>query len=345
VSDGPRYLLDRSTWESVADRWAQFHARAADPHPFASPAWLQTMAQVAGLTLDAWVVRKGDEWVAALAVPRRMFMGRAIAAGLPLAAYSPLLARPAAGHPASRASEWLAVAGLLAEQLPRAYERLDLLLPLPASDARPWMWNRWQATPRSTYVLALGAELQLADSVRRHLRKCREAGLEAVEEWNVEAFREPFSATQARQGFAVRMSFPDLARAAERLHEAGEAWMVGVREPGGRWVAAQILLGANRSPTTYMWLAGASDDRLATGASSLLMVGSAEAAQRRGHTAWDLCGADLPGVARFKAELGAELRVYAQVTAPQTPLGSLLRLGARAARGVRGTPSRADAGA
>jgi hypothetical protein len=337
MTERSRFTLEHTPWSAVAGRWAEFHARSGAVDPFASRAWLETLSRAAGLAVDAWVVKKGDEWIAALAVPHRPWFGRRIAAGLPLAAYSPLVTRPPAnGHPASRTTEHLDATSQIARELPRAYELIDLLLPAEFDDVRGWTWNGWSARPRYTYVLSLTTELRLADSVRRHLRKCREAGYEVDLNWSFDAFWDPFEATRRRQGFTTRLERSTLASAANDLHAAGEAWMVGIRAPDGRWVASQILVGGASSPTTGMWLAGSHDDALASGASSFLMVASAEEARRRGHRAWDLCGADLPGVARFKAELGADLRSYFQVSGPRSPLGSLLRFAGGAARALRG---------
>jgi hypothetical protein len=68
-----------------------------------------------------------------------------------------------------------------------------------------------------------------------------------------------------------------------------------------------------------MWLAGGVRAHLASGVGSWLMLEVASELGRRGHAEWDLCGADLKGVARFKGELGARLEHYFEVKAPLGP--------------------------
>jgi len=166
--------------------------------------------------------------------------------------------------------------------------------------------------------------LPLSDSARRHVRKTHEAGFTTTAEWDFDDFWRPFASTSRRQGFAITLGADALRTVAERMHDAGMAWMIRVQNRQGSCVASQIVLGERETASAYMWLAGTEDDALASGASTRLMVSTAEEALRRGHREWDLCGADLPGVARFKGELGGELRTYFQVDAPRHPAARLM---------------------
>src|SRR5262249_9137974 len=87
---------------------------------------------------------------------------------------------------------------------------------------------------------------------------------------------------------------------------------------------SQIVLSIPDTPGAFMWTAGTRESALSSGVSAWLMVEIAKEARRRGHSYWDLCGADFPSVARFKSELGGELTHYFQADAPRSGPGRLV---------------------
>lgn len=320
------------TFHGDAAIWDAFVWRSPQANPFATHAWLEASAAEAGAGLDLWIVRKGDEWVAALALPYRTLLGRRVHVGLPLAAYSSILYRPpASAREARTISERHEVTAALLEALEPKYRSLDLMLSPGIDDARPWIWRGWRAVPRYTCIMDLRAAPEPSEAARRHVRKGDEDGLTLSTVWDFDAFWSAFSSTSRRQGFGVGMPRIALQRLAGRLNDAGLAWMATARGRSGDVAASQIVL-ANPAPGgIFMWVAGTRADLLSRGVSAWHMLETAAEARQRGHARWDLCGADLPTVARFKAELGARLDHYFEV---QAPLGLFERF-QHAARGLR----------
>lgn len=301
-------------------RWDAFVMGSPQAHPFATSAWLEASAHEAGAALDRWIVRKGDEWVAAFPVPSRSAFGQRFYVGLPLAAYSSLLYRPPASPRESRTiAERHEVTQALLTVLEAEYRSMDWLLTPDLSDVRPWIWRGWRAVPRYTAILDLEHDFEPSEAARRHVRKGQEAGLRLSMKWDFDAFMLAFSGTSRRQGFDLGLPVPAVHRLAGRLYERGLAWMTTVLETDGRVAASQIVLALPPPGGVYMWIAGTRTDLLARGVSTWHMLETAAEARRRGHRSWDLCGADMPGVARFKGELGARLRNYMQVRAPLGP--------------------------
>jgi hypothetical protein len=200
------------------------------------------------------------------------------------------------------------------------YRLLSFLLPIGVDDARPFAWSGWDTEPRYTYVLDVTSELQLTDSVRRHLRKCRESGCTFTSEWDFDAFVSVFDQTRERQGFGIRLGAERFRSLANGLHDDGLAWMGSARSPAGETLSSQIVLSIPGTAGAYMWTAGTRPDQLSSGVSAWLMVEIAAEAGRRGHRYWDLCGADYPSIARFKSELGGALRHYFRVSSPPSPV-------------------------
>jgi GNAT superfamily N-acetyltransferase len=182
------------------------------------------------------------------------------------------------------------------------------------------VWAGWRAVPRYTYILDTTRDLPVTDSVRRHIRKCRESGCTLSTVWDLDAFGSVFDATRERQGFGLRLAPEAFRTLATQLHDAGLAWMASARSTDGRTLSSQIVLSVPGGRGAYMWTAGTHPEHLSSGVSAWLMVEIAAEARRRGHTFWDLCGADYPSIARFKSELGGTLTHYFQIQSSPSSL-------------------------
>ena len=303
--------------EAERRRWDEWIVSSPQADPFATTTWLSLGCAVTGADHEIHVVERGQEWIGGVAHVTARRLGVRTAFGLPLAAYNTVLFRPPTSGSSRRTlAERQEVVGALldAARLPNATH----LLSPSINDVRPWTWRGWRAIPRYTHVLDVSRPLELSDSARRHVRKCREAGMTTSLDWDLARFGELFASTRERQRFGIRLDRSAFEKLAGGLHAAGLAWMVTIATDRGEPAASQIVLGVPSTPRAYMWTAGARSDLLATGVSTHVMNEIAAEAGRRGFRAWDLCGADLPGVARFKAELGGELVPYFQVDAPRS---------------------------
>jgi Acetyltransferase (GNAT) domain len=321
----PAYEARRLSLPDDGVRWEEFVRASREAHPFATLAWLEGAAEATGAGFDLWAVTKGEEWIAAAAVTYRTRAGLRVHFGPPLAAYSPIVYRRIESTtPWSKSTEHARATAALAEALSGAYRSLSFLLPPSIDDVRPFTWAHWDARPRYTYVLDVTRELPVADSVRRHLRKCRESGCTLSTDWDFDRFWEVFDETRKRQQFGIRLDRETFRRLAERLHHAGVAWMVSGML-GGQMASSQIVLSIPGTAGAFMWTAGTRQEALSSGVSAWLMVEIAAEVRRRGHSTWDLCGADFPSVARFKSELGGTLEHYFQIDAPRSGVERAVR--------------------
>src|SRR5262249_21833640 len=155
------------------------------------------------------------------------------------------------------------------------------------------------------------------------LRKATEAGTKLVGEWDLDALWRVFAETQGRQGFGVRLTRESFSRLAQSLHDGGLARMEIAVAANGEPAAGHIVLQVPGATAAYQWVAGTHSGHLKSGVSAWQTVESAAELGRRGVRSWDLCGADLASVARFKSDLGADLVVYYQVDAPRGAVESM----------------------
>jgi Acetyltransferase (GNAT) domain len=321
--DSSRFDVRRLEPPEVVARWDAFVAKSGEANPFATRAWLDGVAAAVGASVDYWVALRGEEWVGAQAIPYRRTLGRAVYRGLPLAAYSSPLFRAGSGSPSSTESERLDVGRALARAVSGRYRLVSLLLVPAVDDVRAWQWEGWRALPRYTCTLDLVTPGKPADSVRRHVRKCVEAGVTFETAWDLDTFWSVFDETRERQGFGLSLGKDAFFALAKSLGDTGLAWMATARSATKEAISSQIVLSIPGTPTAFMWVAGTRKAQLSSGVSGWLMLEIAAEAGRRGHRAWDLCGADYPSIARFKRELGATLGHYFQVEAPRSALERL----------------------
>jgi hypothetical protein len=254
--------------------------------------------------------------------------------GLPLASYNSFVYRPSASsHPESVTQEHLEVSRALIQATHGRLKNWDLMLVPSITDVRPWLWSGWTARPRYTYVLDLSRPLPVSHAVRKHLRKCQDAGMKLDGEWNLDALCAVFDATQERKGFGLRLTADRFRRFAGELHEAGLASMQVAHAADGEPAAGHVLLAVPGTDACFHWVVGTHSRYLTSGVSAWLMVETAAEMARRGFRSWDLCGADFPSIARFKSNLGGTLVPYFQVEAPRGTVDAAYAALKRALRG------------
>jgi hypothetical protein len=327
---------------SLPEGWDDWVRASPQGNPFATTACLQGMAGVLGLEADLWSVTEDGALAAALPVLARRRLGARTNHGVPLYAYTSPLFSPdllRSSYPASVTARYLELSGVLARGLCRAYGSAVLKFLPDLQDVRPWLWTGWTAQPAYTYLLDLGRELRVAPSVRKHVRKGNEAGHRFSLDWDLDAHCALLRSTVRRQGVWTGLPEARFRPLAQCLHQQGLAWMGTCLSRDGEPLSSRVELGiqgGNRS--LYDWTAGSLAERLAAGATPWLMVRMVEEARARGYASWDLCGASVASVARFKSEFGGRLAVAFLVQSPRCLTESALQDGrSLAARLLRAT--------
>ena len=296
--------------DSPAALWAASPTRA----PFTHPAAVAAYAEAFGLRAR-WVTVEG----AAMPVLEKR-RGPFRAAALPPLApvWRPLLAdAPAEAQTHARASP-----------LDALLKRLDgeadqLTLALLDDDLRPYAWAGWTATPRATYRLGLGGDLDagFSSAVRRTVRK--EAGaFDVVEDGALAAQAVRLMlASYKRGGGDLGLDPSAVAGLAEAFVAAGLARVFAARK-GGETEAA--VVAATDGRTAFYWVAGSAPGPAMT----VLLAHTLRQLAADGTSAFDFCGANTPSVAEFKRRFGPTLApapIVRRVTSPALRLLSRLR--------------------
>jgi hypothetical protein len=298
-----------------ADQWAawdNFVGKSPQRSPFALSPWLRTLQDVCGLACDVWVAKNGDRWQAGVPVFAERWLGNWIAVHPPLTPYHSLLYGAETGHssyPAKNTFQHLQLAEALINRLTAHYAVVRHVLDASIDDVRPWIWAGWRVRPAYTYHMDLVGEAGPAThAVRKQCAKFANSGARISCEWNLDWLWASLEETSRKHSFDLGFTRDALTRLATALERCGLAWMATVLSPAGHPWSCRVEVMTRGDSTAYDWVAGSVSDPDASGASAWLMVNIAEQCRQRGASRWDLCGADIPGVARFKSELGGRLR-------------------------------------
>lgn len=268
---------------------------AAVRTPFAHPTYVDACARTFGFRSVALLA---DE-VGLIGVEKRRGSVRALALPPATTYSSPLLAEwPAEAETVARSTGLDALAGTLA----RSYAQVTLPLPPDWLDARPFTWNGWTLQTRYTAITDPSD-----DPTARWSHGTRQRARRFAEEFEVrEDAAETTHAARfqvgsyERKGLNAGILVPDLVRLGEAMVGLGLARAFGAYREDRCEAAA--LFTVDRTRAIY-WLSGSEPGPAMAVLFSHALVALAEA----GVETVDLGGANVPGVAQFKRQLGGRL--------------------------------------
>lgn len=206
-------------------------------------------------------------------------------------------------------SQWLELGRRLAEVL--AGERFagGLALPPGILDGRPLQVPGLLGLTAYTYVLRFPYLVsQSSSSVRKNIHKAHERGYRAERSDDWAKVVECLRATSVRKGFRHRLDAHSLAEGQRRM---GDEYFRGylVRGPAGEPVAGGVRLH-EAGETAVDWLQGADHRYLTHGVNQLMYSFVIDDLTQAGSLGLDLCGANIPEVAKAKSQWGVELAPY-----------------------------------
>ncbi|MEM6327704.1 MAG: GNAT family N-acetyltransferase [Bacteroidota bacterium] len=263
--------------------------------PFTHPVFVEALGQVFGHRAVALL---GDG-VGVVGVEKRRGPVRALAL-TPGATYtSPVLASWPREADTVRQSTGL---DTLAVALAASVEQATLALPPSWPDARPFAWNGWALQTRYTALVDLAA-----DPLSRWSHGTRQPAERHAEAFDVRegADQIPLAArfqvdSLARKSVRLGATADTLNTLGRGMHGLGLARAFGAYRDGVCEAAA--LIAVDGTEATY-WIAGSTPGP----AMAVLFRHAMPTLHRGGIHTLDLGGANVPGVAQFKRQLGGVL--------------------------------------
>lgn len=232
-----------------------------------------------------------------------------------------------------RERQWLELCSEFAEDLRRRGLDGPIQLSPGLLDARPLQWLGFEVALRYTYVLPLPwREAGAPGSIRKAIRRARQTELTVDRSERFDALHECLEATEADKSFSHETPPETL----ERLHlllgpEHFHAF--AARDACGRVVSALLTLHVPQG-TLIGWSAGTLREFRSTGVAQLAYQAAIHDASEAGARQFDMAGANIRAVASAKAQWGAPLVPYLEISDRGTGATRLARSLVRAARAL-----------
>jgi len=185
-------------------------------------------------------------------------------------------------------------------------------LPDTIADLRPLQLDKASEGSfrfRYTYIVSLLEDPALLRSpgVRKELRAASEQGFSMQQSTDIAAFRALHEPLAKDRGFFDAKAFDSLdALTADLLYQGlAELWLC--HDAQNQAVAGRVVVLGEPGGTAYGWLSATIDSAQQQGAGLWFMAETLNVCRQKGFAAFDMCGANLDGVSRFKAKFGGRL--------------------------------------
>jgi len=224
--------------------------------------------------------------------------------------YLPIWFRPPpTAFPSRSERRWLTLAEQLADEMRARGMANAIDLPVGIMDGRPWRWAGFSVGAKYTYVVDLPhSPERMEKNCRALLRRAEKAGYRGERTGRLADAHLCLAETAARKGFRMDLSLRDLETA--RALMGDEHLRVYVcYGPDGSPAATNIVLH-RPGGVAVGWLGGVASAHLSTGAYQLVEMLSMDDLTAAGARCYDLAGANIPGVAMAKSQLGGRLTPY-----------------------------------
>lgn len=285
---------------------------ASQPPLWVHPDFLAAVADLHQAEAYQLVCRKGEQLVAVLPVFEKKNLGLRRMISPVSAYYQGLWFNWEEGRDANRnLLDELHICTVISDYLLKRYQRIQLNLAPHNYDVRGFTWSGLKALPLYTFVQDLAEPSDPLKDERKKLRLAQKQGYELEERFAPEEFIRLLRDLHTRKHQHFGVPYPELQNWMKQLHEKGLLTQFNLMQ-AQEIASSNIVLKSSSSGIAYTILRSTRPDDLKTGASTLhsqLLT----AKLKPGFAYLDFCGANNPEVARFKAAMGFQLKVFFQL--------------------------------
>ncbi len=303
------------------EAWEAFVAAAPGGSVYALPRYLEVLCAATDARFRVVAALRGGEILGGIAVfERQNAAGTFVAPRLLLYYNGPVFAGPRSKYPSEQTSLHLKLVDALDDWLAQQnYAHVCLKSRGDVTDVRPFQARGWATAPAYTYEVPLtdaeAAFGRVEGNYRRLIRRCDRDGIRLVTDDDFDTFFRLHSAIHERKAAPIYLPRERFRTYFEQLRDRDLCRLYHARLPDGTAAASQlVLLGPH--PVSHTVCAGATAEHLTSGASVFLRWKALEALMADGYAGNDLTDAALGKVARFKSQLGGDLRLSLVVTRP-----------------------------
>lgn len=202
----------------------------------------------------------------------------------------------------------------ISEYYHKYYFKIEKNLPPEIEDIRGFLWSGLTATPFYTYRLNLNdySSECFFRKQRAALRKAQNLSYEFTQDIDIDSFMELVQGTKERQEWNFDYKDEVLRKYLNELLELGFVKQFSIKNQEGRIVSTMFCQMDKINKVSYAWFTSTDVNELSNGVSTLLFHSISEYLKTE-YVTFDLCGANTETIARFKASLGAQLKVFYRI--------------------------------
>ncbi len=202
----------------------------------------------------------------------------------------------------------------ISEYYQKYYFKVEKNLSPETQDIRGFIWSGMTASPLYTYVFDLNSYSSdtFFKRQRASLRKAQNLSYQFSQEEDIKSYLRLVKDTKDRQDWKVKIDenvFPNFLK---KLIDLEYVKQFSLIKENGEVASTMFCLLDNNNKIAYAWLQSTAIEDLANGASTLLIHTISQHLKDKYQT-FDLCGANTNTIARFKASMGAQLKVFYRI--------------------------------
>jgi ribosomal protein S18 acetylase RimI-like enzyme len=200
----------------------------------------------------------------------------------------------------------------IASSLVSRFKHIKIKLQTEISDLRAFSWHGYRVNPNYTLEIDLAKEDLAGDysyNQQQHIKKASELDPEFLNKFGTEEVTDLLEYTYKKKSIDYRARLSVISSICRDLERAGFLRISGIRQ-GGKLSAIRLVIEDAENKTAYDWNAASDESAYRSGINSYLLDKVINYYKAELYRSYDLCGANIKSVARFKHEFGSSLRVF-----------------------------------
>jgi hypothetical protein len=277
-----------------------------------NPVWMNALAELHQITPRVLITHYNDNPVAFLPVYEKKLLTLRKAYNPVLAYYSPVLYitddRKVPNRTLLLEYE---LAREMGAALKTSYRKILINLNPETYDIRGFRDAGLKATPQYTFIKDLETGFQVHKNEMTTLRKAEKQGFTFDADRCPERLLELVYGMYSRKSHPFRINRAKLGKLIKTMFDNNLVEQYNVRQ--GKDIVSSILILQDGGEVCYAWLTGSEPSAMQQGVNIYLFRELFNSLGKRFHHL-DLCGANSQGPSRLKAALGAELKLFFQLS-------------------------------
>ncbi|MBN2830294.1 MAG: GNAT family N-acetyltransferase [Candidatus Cloacimonetes bacterium] len=278
---------------------------------YANRTFCQAIADLHNIELSYLIVyNSGELWALMPMFEKTRYGIRQLITPI-LSYYNPIVwLLPEQQRPNKNLLHKLEITSIISDYLIENYRIMNINLSPETYDVRSFQNAGITAKPMFTFLYNLSPDYEPNFFAKEgtSLRKAQRMGIEIREEFLPDQFISLLEKTNERQERTFNISREKHLRLLKTLSDAGMMIQLNAFY-NDSLISSLLILNDTENKALYAWQNGTNPEYLHSGVAIFLHY-HAIMKYKESYLLYDLCGANHPGISRFKAAIGAELKLF-----------------------------------